>query len=118
MHQDVCASQVRDRGEHLRIHEAAGNIVDDVGARFDAGTGDRGVVGVDAEENVIECWLGADILDRREDASELFLGGKGGGVWAGGLAADVKNGDLVVQEGVKLGKEGGGAEGWGVFAVA
>ncbi len=117
VHQDVCASQVRDCGEHFGVHEAAGNIVDDVGARFDAGAGDRGVVGVDAEENVIESWLGTDILDRWEDASELFLGGKGGGVWAGGLAADIEDGDLVVQEGVKLGKEGRGAEGWAVFAV-
>lgn len=33
------------------------------------------MVGVDAEEDVVEDWVGADELDCGEDAGEFFLGG-------------------------------------------
>ena len=46
MHEDNCAAELRDRGEHFPIHSAGGDVVDDVCARFDGGGGDRGAVGV------------------------------------------------------------------------
>ena len=75
------------------------------------------MVGVDAEEDLVECWVGADVLDGGEDAGELFGGGEGAGVRSCGLSADVKDGDAVEEEGVELREEGEGLESFGVLPV-
>ena len=75
------------------------------------------MVGIDAEEDLIKFWVGADVLDRGKDTGEFFLSGKGGGMGAGGLTANVKDWDAVMEKGVELGKKGRGVKGWGVFAV-
>lgn len=119
VHHDVGAAEFRDGGEHVLVHCAGGDVVDDVGAGLDAGAGDGGVEGVDAEDEGVEGRVGADVFDGGEDAGEFVGGGEGGGVRAGGLAADVEDwwGGFGSEEAGQERVESGGVEGRGVDAI-
>lgn len=117
MHHDVRAPQLRDGGEHIRVQLPGGDVVDDVRAGGDAGAGDGGVVGVDAEDEGVEFGEGPDVLDGWQDAGEFVGGGDGRCVRAGGFAADVEDGDGVGEEGAEGREEGGGGEGGVVQAI-
>ena len=76
-------------GGHVGVPKVAADIVDDLGSGFDGRACGAGVEGVNGEDG-----LGAlfeDGFDDGEDAGLLFVGGEGGGVGAGGFAADVED---------------------------
>lgn len=75
------------------------------------------MIRVDADEEGVVFGVGADELDGWEDTGEFVGCGEGGGAGAGGLAADVEEGDLVVEEGLEGWEQGVWGEGRVVEAV-
>lgn len=112
MHEDESAAQFRDGGEHVRVHGAAGHVVDDVCSRLDGGAGDAGVERVDAERRVPCFGERTDVFDRREDACEFDVWREELCAGPRGLAADVDNGSAGGDVG-----EDGRCEGFGVGSV-
>ena len=80
----------------------AADVVDDFGSGFDGGAGGGGVVGVDGEDGFGA--LFEDGFDDGEDAGLFFVGGEGGGVGAGGFAADVEDVGAFVEHVEGLGE--------------
>ncbi len=84
-----------DRG-HGRVPGEAANVVDDLDAGVDGGTGGGAVVGIDGEDG-----LGAGGADGFEDGKEaglLFGGGESGGVGAGGFGTDVEDVGAAIED--------------------
>ena len=67
----------------------AADVVDDFGSGCNGGLRGGGVEGVDGEDG--GGLVAEDGLYDGQDAGLLFFGGDGGGVGAGGLAADVED---------------------------
>ena len=89
VHQDGSAAELCAGGGHGGVPEVAADVVDDLGSGFDGVAGGGGVEGVDGEDG-----FGAlleERFDDGEDAGLFFAGGEGGGVGAGGFAADVED---------------------------
>ena len=111
MHQADGASQPGHSRQHLRIHAAAADIIDDIRASGDGGLGHGGAVRVDADEHVSGGELFADHADGGHDAGDLFFGRDLGRARRRGLSADVDHGGAGVEEGLDGGFESRGGRG-------
>jgi len=108
VHEDDAAAEVGASAGHAEVPEVAGDVVDDFGTGFDGETGGFGVESIDGEDGV-----GASVEDGFEDwedAGLLFGGGDGGGVGAGGFAAQVEDVGTFVEELKGVGQGFGGGE--------
>jgi len=87
VHQDGSAAELCACRGHVRVPEVAADVVDDLCPSFDGVAGGGGVEGVDGEDG---CWaLLEERFDDGEDAGLFFARGEGGGIGAGGFAANV-----------------------------
>ena len=102
---------------HGWVPEVAADVVDDLDSGGDGALGGGGVVGVDREDGLRA--LLQNGFDDREDAGLFFFGSEGGGVGAGGFAADVEEVGSFVEhlEGVIDGAGGSAFAGVEVAAV-
>ena len=117
VHEDCSAGEAGAGGGHGGVPEVTAYVVDDLGSGFDGELGGAGVEGVYREDGFGFCFENG--FDDGEDADLLFAGGEGGGVGAGGFAADVEDVGSFVEhlKGLGYGSVGGVFGGVEVAAV-
>ena len=89
MHEDVGDVERGDGGEHVGVELAAGDVVDNVGSRFDGAGGREALAGVDRDDGLGQ--RGAEEGDEGRQFGGFVGGGEHGGSRPGGHDAEVED---------------------------
>lgn len=111
MHEDDRSAELCGCWQHVLVHGASGDVIDDVRACRNGSGGDSGAVGIYRDCQTIELGTRADQLNGGKNARDFFVDGDFRRVGARRLAADVKDGGAGGAESAEGREQGCGVGG-------